>query len=330
MPFSPRTKKILSAIAVGVAVYALVTGLRMTRWFEVVELKAFDHLVRRYADPAKADSSLVLLAIDESSLEAFGRWPWPRDRYGYVVRYLKRAGAKAVVFDVMFFEPDDNAEEFDQSFADDVKAAGNVFLPMLFQSEAAPVPAGLQDHATVKAERSDSGPVQAAAHPGVKLPIPVLAQQARGLGVINLSADADGPTRRLPLLGQVQGNLVPHLSLAVARYVLGGSELAMRDDRLQIGDSSVPLDADGNLLIKWHGSLEQTYHAKRYSIGRVLQAFAQQEKGDRPDLDASLFKDKIVFVAGTAAGLYDLRVTPFSSATPGVLIHMAALDNLLH
>ena len=330
MPFSPRTKKILSAIAVGVAVYALVTGLRMTRWFEVVELKAFDHLVRRYADPAKADSSLVLLAIDESSLEAFGRWPWPRDRYGYVVRYLKRAGAKAVVFDVMFFEPDDNAEEFDQSFADDVKAAGNVFLPMLFQSEAAPVPAGLQDHATVKAERSDSGPVQAAAHPGVKLPIPVLAQQARGLGVINLSADADGPTRRLPLLGQVQGNLVPHLSLAVARYVLGGSELAMRDDRLQIGDSSVPLDADGNLLIKWHGSLEQTYHAKRYSIGRVLQAFAQQEKGDRPDLDASLFKDKIVFIAGTAAGLYDLRVTPFSSATPGVLIHMAALDNLLH
>jgi len=62
----------------------------------------------------------------------------------------------------------------------------------------------------------------------------------------------------------------------------------------------------------------------------VLQAFAQQQKGERPTLDATLFKDKVVFIAGTAAGLYDLRVTPFSSATPGVLIHMAALDNLLH
>ena len=77
----------------------------------------------------RRDSNLLLLAIDESSLEAFGRWPWPRDRFGYVVRYLKQAGAKAVVFDVMFFEPDENAEEFDQSFADDMHAADNVFCP---------------------------------------------------------------------------------------------------------------------------------------------------------------------------------------------------------
>ncbi|ULA66184.1 MAG: Adenylate cyclase [Nitrospira sp.] len=330
MPFSVGAKKLLSALAVGLAVFGLVAGLRMTRWVEIVELNAFDHLVRRYADPAKADSNLVLLAIDESSLEAFGRWPWPRDRYGYVVRYLKRAGAKAVVFDVMFFEPDDNAEEFDQSFADDLKAANNVFLPMLFQSEPASIPAELQAHATVKVVRSDGEQVQADRHAGVKLPIPVLAQQARGLGVINLSADADGPTRRLPLLGQVNETLVPHLPVAVAQYVMGSGELAMRDGRMQIGGSSVPFDADGKLLIEWHGSLEQTYHARKYSIGRVLRAFAQEEKGERPDLDASLFKDKIVFIAGTAAGLYDLRVTPFSSATPGVLIHMAALDNLLH
>lgn len=328
MTFSPVHKKILSALAVSLTVFAVVAGLSSTRWFEVVELKALDHLVQRYADPAKADSNLVLLAIDESSLEAFGRWPWPRDRFGYVVRYLKQAGAKAVVFDVMFFEADENAEEFDQSFADDLKEAGNVFLPMLFQAEPAAIPLELQPRATVAVESVDGGRV--ATHAGVKLPIPVLAQQARGLGVINLSADADGPTRRVPLLGQVHGNLVPHLSLAVAQYLLGADRLSMRDGRLQIGAHDVPLGTDGNLLIDWHGSLEQTYHAKKYSVGRVLQAFTQQEKGERPSLDPSLFKDKVVFIAGTAAGLYDLRVTPFSAATPGVLIHMAALDNLLH
>ena len=302
MTSTPFQRKILSAVAVGLTVFALVAGLSTSRWFEVAELKALDHLVRRYADPAKANSNLVLLAIDESSLEAFGRWPWPRDRFGYVVRYLKQAGARAVVFDVMFFEADENAEEFDQSFADDLKAAGNVFLPMLFQAEPAAIPPEAQPRATVTVESSDARQAPDT-HAGVKLPIPVLAQQARGLGVINLSADADGPTRRVPLLGQVNGNVVPHLSVAVAQYLL---------------------------LIDWYGSLEQTYHTKRYSIGRVLQAFAQQEKGERPSLDSALFKDKIVFVAGTAAGLYDLRVTPFSAATPGVLIHMAALDNLLH
>ena len=330
MASSGRTKKILSAMAVALAVFGLVAGLRMTRWFEVVELKALDHLVRRYADPAKADSNLLLLAIDESSLEAFGRWPWPRDRYGYVVRYLKQAGAKAVVFDVMFFEPDENAEEFDHSFADDLKAADNVFLPMLFQAEPASIPPDVQPRATVKARWLDAGQAQAETHAGVKLPIPLLAQHARGLGAINLSADADGPTRRIPLLGQVDGSLVPHLPVAVARYLLGTDELLVRDGRMQIGGSSVPLDTDGNLLIEWHGSLEQTYHARKYSIGRVLQAFAQQQRGEHPALDAALFKDKVVFIAGTAAGLYDLRVTPFSAATPGVLIHMAALDNLLH
>ena len=329
MTSTPFQKKVLSAVAVGLMVFALVAGLSTSRWFEVAELKALDHLVRRYADPAKADSNLVLLAIDESSLEAFGRWPWPRDRFGYVVRYLKQAGARAVVFDVMFFEADENAEEFDQSFADDLKAAGNVFLPMLFQAEPAAIPPEAQPRATVTVESSEAGHVPDI-HAGVKLPIPVLAQQARGLGVINLSADADGPTRRVPLLGQVNGNVVPHLSLAVAQYLLGVDRLSMRDGRLQIGTQHVPLGDDGSLLIDWHGSLEQTYHAKRYSIGRVLQAFAQQEKRERPSLDPALFKDKIVFVAGTAAGLYDLRVTPFSASTPGVLIHMAALDNLLH
>jgi adenylate cyclase len=329
MTSTPFQKKVLSAVAVGLTVFALVAGLSTSRWFEVAELKALDHLVRRYADPTKADSNLVLLAIDESSLEAFGRWPWPRDRFGYVVRYLKQAGARAVVFDVMFFEADENAEEFDQSFADDLKAAGNVFLPMLFQAEPAAIPPEAQPRATVTVESSEAGHVPDI-HAGVKLPIPVLAQQARGLGVINLSADADGPTRRVPLLGQVNGNVVPHLSLAVAQYLLGVDRLSMRDGRLQIGTQHVPLGDDGSLLIDWHGSLEQTYHAKRYSIGRVLQAFAQQEKRERPSLDPALFKDKIVFVAGTAAGLYDLRVTPFSASTPGVLIHMAALDNLLH
>lgn len=329
MASSTQTTKILSALAVALAVCSLVAGLRMTGWFEVVELKALDHLVRRSADPAKADSNLVLLAIDESSLEAFGRWPWPRDRYGYVVRYLKQAGARAVVFDVMFFEPDENAEEFDQSFADDMRAADNVFLPMLFQAEPNPISSNLQARATLKVEVPELDRV-AERQAGVKPPIPLLAQQARGLGVINLSADADGPTRRIPLLGQMSGQFVPHLSLAVARYVLGADGISVKDGRVQIGSISVPLDADGQLLIRWHGSLEQTYHVRKYSIGRVLQAFAQQQKGERPGLDATLFKDKVVFIAGTAAGLYDLRVTPFSSATPGVLIHMAALDNLLH
>jgi adenylate cyclase len=164
----------------------------------------------------------------------------------------------------------------------------------------------------------------------LKIPIPILAQAARGLGVINLSADPDGPTRRLPLVGKVAGAWIPHLSLAIVKFLNNIDSVSLETDHVRIGGQRIPLGPDGSMLIDWHGPLEQTYHAKRLSVGRVLQAFAQQQKGERPSLDPSVFKDKIVFIAGTAAGLYDLRVTAFSSQTPGVLIHMAALDNLLH
>jgi adenylate cyclase len=90
----------------------------------------------------------------------------------------------------------------------------------------------------------------------------------------------------------------------------------------------VPITRDGDIVLDWHGALEQkTYPA--YSIGAVLRSYTEMQKGERPLLDPALFKDKIVFVATTAAGTYDLRVTPLSPFTPGVVIQMTALDNLL-
>ena len=318
----------LSALAVALSVFLLIVSIQSTGWFHVAELKALDHLIRRHADPSKAHPGIVLVSIDESSLEAFGRWPWPRDRHGYVVRYLKQGGAKAVVFDLMFFEPDENAEEFDESFAQDVKTAANVYLPVLLRREpddegekaALPFPLKIEGASAVASEPASS-------YHSAKLPIPGLAQAAHGLGFINLTADVDGPTRRIPLLERIGTDPVPHIALAVAQDLLGAQRLTLTKHGLGLGERTVPLSADGTLLLYWHGTLEQTY--RQYAIGHVLQSFTQMEKGERPVLDPAVFRDKVVFVAGTAAGLYDLRVTPFSSATPGVLIHMTALDNLL-
>ncbi|WP_447599162.1 CHASE2 domain-containing protein [Nitrospira sp. Nam80] len=329
MRLSRQQKKILSALAVALGVFVTVVLVQMTGWLQVAELKALDHVIRGYADPAKAHPGIVLIAIDESSLEAFGRWPWPRDRHGYVVRYLKEAGAKAVVFDLMFFEPDENAAEFDESFVQDVKEAANVYVPVLLRTEAAGQdrePATSLSRFTVNGEDEAKNKIWSS-YRSVKFPIPGLAQSARGLGFINLTADADGPTRRVPLLAKAGTLTVPHIALAAARDLLGAETLAIEDGSLRLRARTVPMVSDGTLWINWHGTLEQTY--RQYAIGQVLQSFAQMEKHERPLLDQALFRDKIVFIAGTAAGLYDLRVTPFSSATPGVLIHMTVLDNLL-
>src|SRR2546430_731457 len=112
MPMPPSSKKWLAASGIGVAVFVAAMAVHGSGLLTIAELKSLDHRFKQYADPTKADKGLVLVAVDEVSLAAFGRWPWPRDRFGYVVYYLHAAGAKAIVFDILFLEPDANDQEF--------------------------------------------------------------------------------------------------------------------------------------------------------------------------------------------------------------------------
>lgn len=327
----PRAlKKYLSAALVGIGVCVVTVTLHQAGPLRIAELKTFDHRFHRYADPAKAGKDLVLVAVDEASLEAYGRWPWPRDRHGYAVQYLREAGAKAIIFDILFLEPDEGAEEFDQSFADQVRAAGNVFLPILLQTvpDRMPPPDLLAKATIQVGSTSDRAVGLLDRYRGVKLPIPSLAEAARGLGFINFFPDSDGTTRRLPLLAGSSDGAFLQLAAAVARDVLEADRAVLGRRSLSLGPATLPLTAEGDMVIDWHGSLEQTTYPA-YSMGAVLRSYSEMQKGQPPFLEPSLFRDKIVFIATTAAGTYDLRVTPLSPFTPGVLIHMAALDNIL-
>jgi adenylate cyclase len=329
MELQKRVKRALVATVVGLSICLCAVALHSVGWLQVAEWKSLDYRFRQYADKAKASRDIVLVAIDEASLEAFGRWPWPRDRHGYAVRYLKEAGAKAVIFDLLFLEPDENAEEYDASFAADVRAAGNVVLPGLFEREPDPIlpptqAIGPESQTPLQVTKPGGGMPPA----GLKLPLPSLAQSVRSLGFLNLTPDHDGVTRRVPLFGTVGTATLPQIATATAQVLANAEALASDPQLVHIGPVPIPVSADGRMLINWHGRLEEQVYPS-YSMGAVLQSFAQQQKGEKPLLDPALFKDKIVFVAATAAGTYELRVTPLSPFTPGVLIHMAALDNLL-
>lgn len=329
-PLSKPVKKRLAAAAVGAAVFLVAWAVHWSGLLLIAELKTLDHRYHRYTDPSKAGKDIVLVAIDEASLEAFGRWPWARDRHGYMVRYLKEAGAKAIVFDILFSEPDATGEEFDEVFAQEIAAAGNVFLPFLLQEqEGLPALPAATAKATILLDAQPDGKFAGPARrQGMKLPIPPFAEAARGLGFINLHPDMDGTSRRLALLAPSPDGALLQLSTAVARYILGADRAVMRDRLLRLGPVTIPLTDEGEMILDWHGSLDQAAY-KAYASGAVLRSYTDMKDGKPPFLDPSLFKDKIVFIATTAAGTYDLRVTPLSPFTPGVLIHMTALDNIL-
>ena len=77
--------------------------------FELIELKTYDlrFLSRGQMQPSPA---VVLTLIDEKSLDAEGRWPWPRSKFATLVDILSRGGAKVIGFDVGFLEPDENSQ----------------------------------------------------------------------------------------------------------------------------------------------------------------------------------------------------------------------------
>src|SRR5438477_10445717 len=76
---------------------------------DLIELKAYD-LRFLSRGPRPPSPAVVMAAIDEKSLEAEGRWPWPRSKIAALVDIPSREGARVIGFDIAFSEPDENSQ----------------------------------------------------------------------------------------------------------------------------------------------------------------------------------------------------------------------------
>jgi adenylate cyclase len=329
MSLSSSCKQFITTTAIGLMVACIALAIHHIEWIDTIEMESLDHRFRRYADPAQTHTDIVLVAANESSIKAIGRWPWHRDLHAYAVDFLKAAGAKIIVFDVTFSEPDNCDPEFDSVFARSVLAAGNVVLATLLVDDSDFPTAEFLAKSTVSIQKRPEASLSGTyVSPGLKIPIPSLAQSALGLGFVNLTPDRDGTVRRVPLIGFVKDAAVPVLAVAAAKVLTKADGLEIDSNDVHLGETLIPLTSHGRLLINWHGTLESNVYPS-YSLGAVVQSALAMKNKRPPLLDPSIFKDKIVFVATTAAGTYETRPTPLSPASPGVLIHMAMLDNIL-
>ncbi|ASA27628.1 CHASE2 domain-containing protein [Pseudomonas aeruginosa] len=129
----------------------------------------------RNLTPLAVDPRILVVAIDDRSLESLGRWPWPRSIHAELLDRLAAAGARSVLLDVIFSEPSSNPDS-DRQLARSLCRAGNVLLPLLRES----VP------------RYGEPPREIP-------PTAPLAGCAAGIGHINVEADSDGTVRSVYL-----------------------------------------------------------------------------------------------------------------------------------
>ncbi len=301
---SPRARFLLLLFALFVGL--VVAEARFLHLTEAFSNRVTDFFLRQQARSLAADPDIVIVAIDEASVTGMadyaGRWPWPRSVHGEVVEGIAAQKPKAIVFDVMFGEPDVFRPESDAAFNETVAPLGNVYFPSARHDPAGdaygvPIVDLAPGFGAVRSLRSDPK-----ARIDVLLPLALKPENWR-LGLINFLQDRDGVGRRYLIFENAYGWRLPSLPA-----------------RLAI-DLGWPLPSQDDFLIGWRGGVA----AHKQIPFAAVWADINSEKKTRARDE---FRDKVVVIGATATGLHDIRVTPISTAHPGVEILAAAIDNL--
>jgi adenylate cyclase len=125
--FDLRSSLALNAVSISAVSILLAVALfrAQVSLLDLIELRTYDlrFLSRGPREPSPA---IALAVIDERSLDAIGRWPWPRSRFAELVDAVSRDGARVIGFDIGFFEPDQNSElVFVERLHQNLDALGN-------------------------------------------------------------------------------------------------------------------------------------------------------------------------------------------------------------
>ncbi|MEK7773798.1 MAG: adenylate/guanylate cyclase domain-containing protein, partial [Deltaproteobacteria bacterium] len=290
-----------------------------------MDLKATDAMFAARGASA-APSQVVVVAIDEKSINSIGRWPWTRGKTARLVRALKPA--RVVAIDIVFSEEEN--DRADSELADAIKDAGNVTLGYFFRDDSS---TGQDPASLTQINRSrislvryaggifpDAAAVPAPEFTGVETDTPKIGEGSKGFGSFNMTPGADGIYRSAPLVFKYGSGIYPSLSLdAVSRYSGGAVTLnaaAYGIDSVSIKDVTIPVNEGGAFSLNFYGRAGTftTYPAIDVMEGRV---------------NADALKDRLVFVGVTETAVYDIRPTPVDSLFPGVEIHATVAGNVI-
>lgn len=282
-----------------------VTDAFTSNYFGGMRQTTFDTMLRLRVNVPKPDPNIVIVDIDEKTLAAmaadYGRWPWPRQVLAEFLQNVEAQQPKAVVFDVLFSDPDIQNPDSDAYFNEVVAGTGNTFFPMLRLPD---------EHDALSRLPADMVPGVVAgegATPEATLAMvipPFEAMQRPGrLGTHSVYPDSDGVVRTYPVRTNAQGWLIPSLPYVVAKAAGKGE------------------NAPDKLLLNWRGK-PFTYTYVSFSD---VYLDMLKEKRARP---ADEFKGKTLIIGSTAAGLLDVRGTPLDRQFPGVEVLATAIDNL--
>jgi adenylate cyclase len=294
------------AMFAAAALAATALELSGTRLLAPLENRLLDAFVRGHAARLAPDPEIVLVDIDDASLSRMqaeaGKWPWPRVVHAQLVEGLQAQKPRAIVFDIVFSEPDVFRRELDQAFVEAVAPYRNVYFPLIrlpAHNDAKFPPVAKIAAALGLGSRPGADPDARIA----LVPPLVLPEASWRAGTIGFENDEDGVGRRYRMREVVAGWEIPSLPARLAK------------------DLGWHVPAADEIVLAWRGAAGNARHV---SYADLYEDFNRSQR-KRP---ADEFRDRIVIVGTAATALQDLRVTPMSSLHPGAEILATAIENL--
>ena len=246
-------KKILThwTLAFVTLAVLMLWGLKDPFIKETARLKSFD-LIQKY-DTVTLSDDVIIVEIDEKSIEEYGQWPWKRSVLANVIWKLREAGAGIIVLPILFSEEDRLGGDMDLAQA--LVQNGIVIAQTgTTQTNRNAVPRGV-------AKIGDPLP-WLFEWPGMLGPIPLLGDNVDGVGVVNTTPEIDGVVRRLPLLMRVSGEVYPSVALEVIRVAVGdpsyqvkagpGGVIALRVPKFK----TIKTDQYARIWLRWNKEFE--------------------------------------------------------------------------
>ena len=324
---------LLSLFAIGCAFLPILDPIGI---FTSLRNYSFDSLQRIYPRTVSEYDPIVIIDIDDQSLNQIGQWPWSRDVIAKLVEVTSPAAS--LTFDMVFAEPDrsspalilnklnlnegalnelQNILDYDILLADAILNHGTVVLGQ------APNNKGITPNLKPKfglVVQGDNPNEFVAKFRSVQTNLNILDEAAEGLGSMSIGNN-DAIIRQLPSFEMVGNNLIPSLALETARVAIGASTYQIKSsnasseeaygektgiNNIKLGPLTIPTSANGNIWIY----NTPTKNIRTISAKDVLEGVYEDK----------FFEGKVLLVGTSASGLLDIRSTATEKNIPGVTV----------
>ena len=311
--------------------------------FTSLRNSAFDTFQIISPRQSQTKDNILILDIDEKSLSEIGQWPWSRSVLSELVDQTNLSAALA--FDIVFAEADRTGSkelmnlykknndfvkslkglpDNDDLFANSIKDHGTVVLGAIPSNS-------LKNNFQMRfglIQQGDDPKKFLREYKGIQTNLKILNSSSAGIGSMSIGNN-DSIIRKLPLFENINGSLVPSLSLELLRVAIGASTYQIKSSNAsgetafgeETGINHVKL---GNLIIPTNPEGSVWIHYPEVSVDSISVSDIIKQKYPK-----DFFKDKILIVGTSAPGLFDLRSTPLKNNVPGVKIIADLTDQIL-